>query len=160
VVRLRKVNSTLRSDLDSVSESTQRMMEANFNAERSFSSLSGIAKENQNKSEDANSVYKQQIQDLKLAQDEMRDEIKMKQAAYVAEVRSRKQYEEGMGRMVDIIQSRSHDSRLVEAIFQISEDVEYQQQRDPDDASVITAPRAASVNPSMVGRFTSYFSPP
>jgi hypothetical protein len=161
VVRLRKENNALKSDLDSVSENTHRLMEANSIAQESFSSLNETAKEQRLKAQSALTGYKQQIHDLQLAQEEMNDVIKMKQAAYIAEVRSKKLLEAGMSRVVDLIQEKCRDSRLVEAVLQIHDEVEEQQHADPDDAlsvSPATPPEDVKLSDSMVGRFASFFT--
>ena len=133
MLRLRKENNALKTDLDNVGENTQRLMEANVIAQESFSSLNEKAKEQRQKAKSVELSYKQQIHDLQLAQDEMNDEIKMKQAAYIAEVRSKKQYEAALSRVVDLIHDKCRDSRLVEAVLQISDEVEEQQHHDLDD---------------------------
>lgn len=161
MVRLRKENTALKSDLDSVSENTHRLMEANSIAQESFSSLSETAKEQRIKAQTALASYKQQIHDLQLAQEEMNDVIKMKQAAYIAEVRSKKLLEAGMSRVVDLIQEKCRDSRLVEQVLQISDEVEEQQHLDPDDnmsVSLAAPPEEVKPSDSMVGRFASFFS--
>lgn len=161
VLRLRKENNALKTDLDNVGENTQRLMEANVIAQESFSSLNEKAKEQRQKAKSVELSYKQQIHDLQLAQDEMNDEIKMKQAAYIAEVRSKKQYEAALSRVVDLIHDKCRDSRLVEAVLQISDEVEEQQHHDLDDVtsvSLASPPDDTKLTDSMVGRFTSFFS--
>ena len=91
----------------------------------------------------------------------MNDVITMKQAAYIAEVRSKKLIEAGMSRVVDLIQEKCRDSRLVEQVLQISDEVEEQQHLDPDDnmsVSLAAPPDEVKPSDSMVGRFASFFS--
>ena len=162
VVRLRQENSALKNDLDSVSENTQRLIEANSIAQESFSSLNETSKEGRLQAQASLAGYKQQIHDLKHTQEEMNDLIKMKQAAYISEVRSKKLVEAGMSRIVDLIQAKCRDSRLVEAVLHISDEVEEQQHMDPEEA--LDAPLSEPIlnetrqNDSMVGRITSFFS--
>jgi chromosome segregation ATPase len=163
VLRLREENSALKTDLESVRENTQRLMEANVVAQESFSSLNEKAKEQRHKARSVESSYKQQIHDLQLAQEEMNDEIKMKQAAYIAEVRSKKQYEAALSQVVDLIHDRCRDSRLVEAVLHISDEVEEQQHHDPDDVTSVLPSSPpddiqTKLSDSMVGRFASFFS--
>jgi len=156
VLRLRAENSALRGDLDVVSASTQRLLEANAAAESSFVTLNEKAKKQRRKSDAENSDYAIQIQELKMVQENMRDEVRMKQAAYIEEVRSRLQYQESMGKVVDLLQQRCRDSRLVEDVLQITDEAEHHEDDAPPKPSPATPD--SSLNDSMVGRFTSLFS--
>jgi hypothetical protein len=156
VLRLRGENGALRGDLESVSESTQRLLEANAVAETSFATLNEKARAQRRKSEVENSDYKIQIQELKMIQENMKDEVRMKQTAYIGEVRSRLQYKESMGKIVDLLQKRCRDSRLVEEVLNITDEAEEYE----EDAAPKPSPATpdSTLNDSMVGRFTSLFS--
>lgn len=155
VLRLRRENGALKVDLESVSASTQRLLEANKTAESSFTILSRKAKEQRRKSESQNSDFKIEIEELKMVQENMKDEIRMKQEAYIGEVRSRLQYQESMGKIVEMLQKRCRDSRLVEEVLNIADDAEHQEEPPPKTSP---ATPDSSLNDSMVGRFTSMFS--
>ena len=68
--------------------------------------------------------YKSQVQKLNLLQVELKDELKMKQESYVAEVQSRLQYQKAMTKITDLIQDHCRDSRLVEKVLQVADECE------------------------------------
>jgi methyl coenzyme M reductase subunit C-like uncharacterized protein (methanogenesis marker protein 7) len=161
VLKLRKENYSLKRDLERVHETTQRLLEANAVAHDSFSSLSETAKEQRLKSKSVITELKQEVFDLKTAQEEMKDEVNMKQAAYVAEVRSRKCYEAGLSQLVELIQTKCRDRKLVEAVLQISDEIEEEQHRDPEADFKSKAVKEAvdtKLTESVVGRFASFFT--
>mmetsp|Transcript_14165 Transcript_14165/g.20880 ORF Transcript_14165/g.20880 Transcript_14165/m.20880 type:complete len:1338 (+) Transcript_14165:175-4188(+) len=127
VFKLRSQNSQLRKDFDLLKENNQRLMDANASAGASFAALNQHAKQlnkalTVSKAEVATS--KQQVHKLNLAQVELKEELKMKTGTYIAEVHSRLQYQKTMGRIVDTIQERCRDSRLIEDVLAMSDECE------------------------------------
>lgn len=98
-----------------------------------------------------------------MAQAEQKDEIRMKQAAYVSEVQSRLQYQDAMTRIVELLQEKCRNSRLVEEVLQITDDVEDFEERVHSPSAKKNYDNGDEEaedlnNSSMVGRFTSMFS--
>ena len=127
VFKLRSHNSQLRKDYDSLKESHHKLMDANASAGASFAALNNHAKHltktNQKLLSDI-AAQKGVISNLNLEQIELKEELKMKQATYIAEVHSRLQYQRTMNRIVDIIQIRCRDDRLVDDVLALSDDCE------------------------------------
>jgi predicted nuclease with TOPRIM domain len=174
VFKLRSQNAHLRNDFDLLKENNQRLMDANASAGASFAALNQHAKQ-LNKTnaklmaEVAN--YKQQIQKMNIAHLEAREELKMKQATYVAEVHSRLQYQKSMAKIVDMVHERCRDSRLVEDVLAVSDEceddymsgptgLEPSPQRSLFAGTLQSPPRAADgeSESTIVGRFKSFFS--
>lgn len=125
VFKLRSHNARMRRDFDLLKENNQRLMDANASAGASFAALNQhakqLAKSNETyKGEIQN--YKGHIQKLGLTQVELKEELKMKQATYIAEVHSRLQYQKALTRITDLAQKRCRDGRLVEDILRIADD--------------------------------------
>ena len=89
-------------------------------------------------SADLNS-YKQQVSKLNVTQVELKEELEMKQTAYVAEVHSRLQYQQALSKIVEICQERSRDTKLVEDVLKIAD------ARDQDYTSVPTGIRSGNL---------------
>jgi len=157
VMRLRSDNSALRKKLDTVNESTKRLMGANAAAKASFSALNDHAIAQRDNALVVSTGYQQQIQELLITQQEMRDELQMKQTAYINEFHARLRYEDAMSKIVDIIQDRCRDSRLVEDILQITDEVE--EHKDSEETvNILGSSESSHRGASMVGRLTSLFS--
>jgi len=120
VAKLKRDTSRMQTDLDFFKESNQRLRDANTTAGQSFAALNQhiqqLSKTNERISSEL-SGYKQQIQKLSMSQVELRDELKMKQATYGAEVQSRLQYQRLLQSVVDMVQERCRDTRLVEEVL-------------------------------------------
>ena len=138
-------------------------MDANASAGASFAALNQHAKQLSKKNakiEADVSRYKQQAHALHLAQIESKEELKMKQGTYIAEVHSRLQYQKTMQKMVDVIQERCRDHRLVEDILAMSDECESEYMSGPTGVD-FTPTKTASSRPgsSISSRFRSFFSP-
>lgn len=134
VFKLRSQNSQMRADFDLLKQNNQRLMDANASAGASFAGLNQHAKQltrtNERLLSDLNS-YKTQVQKLNVTQVEHREELKMKQATYVAEVHSRLQYQKALTKITEIAQERCRDTRVVEDLLRVAEDCEAQYQSGP-----------------------------
>lgn len=127
VFKLRSQNAQLRADFDLLKENNQRLMDANASAGASFAALNQHAKQlNKTNAKLMSEIekYKEQEQKLNLLQVELKEELKMKQATYIAEVHSRLQYQKTLGRIVEEVQDRCRDVRLVEDILELSDECE------------------------------------
>jgi hypothetical protein len=118
-------------------------MDANASAGASFAALNQHAKQlhkQNNKLTAELSQYRVLLQKASLQQMELKEELKMKQSTYIAEVHSRLQYQKTMSRIVDKIQQRCRDSRLIEDILQMADDCEEMFLQGPIAASSATTP--------------------
>jgi myosin-5 len=124
VFKLRDQNAQIRNDFDLLKENNQRLMDANASAGASFAALNQHAKQLKHTNErllaDLNS-YKASVHKLNVLQVELKEELKMKQATYIAEVHSRLQYQKGLAKITDMLQERCRDTRLVEDILRVAE---------------------------------------
>ena len=127
VFKLRSHNVKMREDFDLLKDNNQRLMDANASAGASFQALNQHAKQltraNDKLRVDCQS-YKQQVQKLSVTQVELKEELKMKQATYVAEVHSRLQYQKALSKIIDVAQERCHEDRLVEEFLRIADSCE------------------------------------
>lgn len=166
VFKLRSQNSQLREDFDLLKENNQRLMDANASAGASFSALNQHAKQLNKKNAKLQGEidkYKQQNHELNLAQVELKEELKMKQGTYIAEVHSRLQYQKTMGSIVDIVQERCRDTRLVEDVLAMSDECDSDYMSGP--TGVDFTPTKQSTMRSSIGsahsltsKFKSFFS--
>ena len=85
---------------------------------------------------------------LNLTQVELKEELKMKQGTYIAEVHSRLQYQKTMGTIVDMIQDQYRDHRLVEDVLALSDECESDYMGGPTGVD-LTPSRNTSQNQSV-----------
>jgi len=167
VFKLRSQNSQLRTDFELLKENNQRLMDANASAGASFSALNQHAKQmskTNSKLKADLSKYKKQTHSLTLAQLELKEELKMKQGTYIAEVHSRLQYQKTMMNIVDTIQERCHDHKLVERVLAMSDECESDYMSGPTGVDFTpdkirnAGPGAMNGNQrdSLAGRFKSF----
>ena len=127
VFKLRSQNSQLRTDFELLKENNQRLMDANASAGASFSALNQHAKQMSKTNTKLKSdvlKYKKQVHSLTMSQVELKEELKMKQGTYIAEVHSRLQYQKTMMKIVDTIQDRCREHKLVEKVLAMSDECE------------------------------------
>jgi len=164
VFKLRSQNSQLRTDFELLKENNQRLMSANASAGASFAALNQHAKQlskTNNKLKGDTTKYKHQAHALQMAQVELKEELKMKQGTYIAEVHSRLNYQKTMSRIVDFIQERCRDHRLVEDILDMSDACESDYMSGPTgvDLTPQRRPGSSSMNngsSSLSSRFKSF----
>jgi myosin-5 len=173
VFKLRSHNAHLRNDFDLLKENNQRLMDANASAGASFAALNQHAKQlNKTNAKLLAEVAncKQLIQKMNVAHVEAREELKMKQATYVAEVHSRLQYQKSLAQIVDMVHERCRDSRLVEDVLAVSDEceddymsgptgLEPSPQRSLFAGTMLSPPKATDQESesTIVGRFKSFF---
>ena len=110
--KLRNQNDTMRKDFKALKENNQRLMEANASAGASFTALNDHAKQlNTTNGKLIKSVeaYKAQLEKLK-------DDLKMRQAYYLAEAEARLAYQKTMAQIVSSIQDKCRDPQLIEDV--------------------------------------------
>jgi len=143
VFKLRSHNAKMREDFDLLKDNNQRLMDANASAGASFAALNQHAKQlsrtNEKLQSDCQS-YKQQIQKLSVTQVELKEELKMKQATYVAEVHSRLQYQKALSKIIDVAQEKCRDDRLVEQFLRIADTCEAEYMSGPTGMSSVRSP--------------------
>ena len=111
-MKLRNQNETMRKDFKALKESNARLMEANASAGASFSALNDHAKQlNVTNAKLIRNVeaYKGQLEKLK-------DDLKTRQAYYLAEAEARLAYQKTMAQIVGAIQDKCRDAQLVEDV--------------------------------------------
>uniref|UniRef100_A0A7S4I1U7 Myosin motor domain-containing protein n=2 Tax=Odontella aurita TaxID=265563 RepID=A0A7S4I1U7_9STRA len=146
VFKLRSQNAQLRTDFDLLKENNQRLMDANASAGASFAALNQHAKQlNKTNAKVVAEVERQkgQCHRLNLAQVELKEELRMKQATYIAEVQSRLNYQKTMTRIVEEVQERCRDVRLVEDVLMMSDECENDYMGDDSTEVDATPTRSA-----------------
>ena len=127
VFKLRGQNSQLRADFDLLKENNQRLMDANASAGASVAALNQHAKQlnkTNTKLMAELEKYKKATHKLNLAHVEAKEELRMKNETYVAEVQSRLRYQNTLGGIINMVQERCRDVRLVEDILAMYDDCE------------------------------------
>mmetsp|Transcript_647 Transcript_647/g.1023 ORF Transcript_647/g.1023 Transcript_647/m.1023 type:complete len:410 (+) Transcript_647:98-1327(+) len=138
VYKLRSQNSQLKADFRSLQENNQRLMDANNSLGTIFNNLNKQAKQvSKTNAKLASEVQKTrkmlalereqhsaQIESLQMQQIELKDELTMKQETYITEVHSRLHYQKVMMGIVDLVQERCRDHRLVEGVLAMSDECE------------------------------------
>jgi myosin-5 len=127
VFKLRSQNQQLRTDFDLLKDNNQRLMDANASAGASFAALNQHAKQlSKQNVQLVNEVqnYKGQVHNLNLLQVELKEELKLKNATYVAEVQSRLNHQKALQKITDLIQENCRDHRLVERVLTVADEVE------------------------------------
>jgi myosin heavy subunit len=168
VFKLRNQNTRILTDFELVKENNRRLMDANASAGASFTALNQHAKQltktNTKLSTDC-THYRQTIQRMNVTQVELKEELKMKQATYIAEVRSRLNYQRALGMIVELVSERCRDTRLVEDILRIADEAEAEEYGGAASSAGSPSPRHLSTpgkqpsnDDSMLSRFKSYWS--
>jgi hypothetical protein len=138
VYKLRSQNSQLKADFRSLQENNQRLMDANSSLGTTFNNLNKHAKQvSKTNAKLASELQKTkqmleldreqhsaQIESLQMQQVELKDELIMKQETYITEVHSRLHYQKVMMGIVDLVQGRCRDHRLVEDVLSMSDECE------------------------------------
>ncbi|GAX22532.1 hypothetical protein FisN_14Hh155 [Fistulifera solaris] len=151
VFKYRTQNAQMRADFDVLKENNQRLMDANASAGASFSALNQHTKQLSKANEKLTAelaAYKKQAQKLGVIQVELKEELKMKQATYVAEVHSRLQYQKALQKIVDLVEQRCRDPRLAEDILRVADtcDSEFSQ-----GTTTVASPKDTLSTPSPGG---------
>merc|ERR1712157_708997 len=84
---------------------------------------------------------------------ELKEELKMKQATYVAEVQSRLQYQKALQQVVELLQNRCSDESLLDDILGIYEMAEAGEDfTRPSPSTPVPPPRESPTNVSSSSR--------
>ena len=162
VFKLRSQNSRLRQDFDLLKENNQRLMDANASAGASFQALNQhaktLARANEKLQSDVNNM-KEKSSRRNLVELELKEELKMKQATYIAEVHSRLQYQKTMQRIVDEIQVRCRDDRLVDDILMMSDECESDYMAGPTGMQLSPNKQKAPNNNGLGSMIVNAMSP-
>jgi len=67
---------------------------------------------------------KAQVHKMSIVQVELKDELKMEQASYVAEVQSRLQYQKSLQKVTDLVPEKCRDHRLVKVVLEVADECE------------------------------------
>ena len=163
VFKLRSQNAQMRTDFELLKENNQRLMDANASAGASFAALNQHAKQLAKTNEKLQaelSTCKSSLQKVNVTQVELKEELKMKQATYVAEVHSRLQYQKALSSIVDLIQESCRDTRLVERILEVADSCEAEYMSGPTGLSpsrkLFASP--AGVKPNTTGENSGLMS--
>ena len=151
VFKYRTQNAQMRTDFDVLKENNQRLMDANASAGASFSALNQHTKQLSKANEKLTAelaAYKKQAQKLGVVQVELKEELKMKQATYVAEVHSRLQYQKALQKIVDLVEHRCRDPRLAEDILKVADSCDSEFTQGP---TVPASPKDTLSTPSPGG---------
>jgi len=111
-MKLRKQSESMKRDYKSLKENNARLMEANASASSSFSQLNEHAKglngTNAHLIRNVDAYKKQLVK--------MKEDLKNRQAFYVAEAHARVAYQKTLARIVAQVQDKSRDAQLVEDV--------------------------------------------
>ena len=111
-MKLRNQNDTMRKDFKSLKENNQRLMEANASAGQSFTALNDHAKQLNN----TNAKLIRNVEGYKKQLEKLKDDLKTRQAYYLAEAEARLAYQKTMAQVVGSIQDKCRDAQLVEDV--------------------------------------------
>jgi myosin-5 len=111
-MKLRGQNETMRKDFKSLKENNQRLMEANASAGQSFQALNDHAKQLNN----TNAKLIRNVEGYKGQLEKLKDDLKTRQAYYLAEAEARLAYQKTMAQIVGAIQDKCRDAQLVEDV--------------------------------------------
>lgn len=138
VQKLRYQNQQLNTDLTSLQASNKRLIDANASLAKTCDMLNTHAKSlkktnlklgsEAKKKNAAHAMeieeYQTQVESMQTMQKELKEELAMKQGSYIGEVQTRLKYKNAIGRIVEEIQGRCSDHRLVECVLAMADDCE------------------------------------
>ncbi|KAG7365309.1 myosin G [Nitzschia inconspicua] len=162
VFKLRSQNQQLRTDFDLLKDNNQRLMDANASAGASFAALNQHAKQLSKQ----NAILVSEVQNLKghihklnIQQVELKDELRFKNATYVAEVQSRLNFQKALQKITDMISESCRDHRLVERVLTVADEVEMNFMAASGEDSVENSPGDTMENTgnSSRGGILGYF---
>jgi myosin V len=111
-MKLRTQNDTMRKDFKALKENNQRLMEANASAGQSFTALNDHAKQLNG----TNAKLIRNVEGYKGQLEKLKDDLKTRQAYYLAEAEARLAYQKTMAQIVGAIQDKCRDAQLVEDV--------------------------------------------
>lgn len=111
-MKLRTQNETMRKDFKALKENNQRLMEANASAGQSFTALNDHAKQ----LNATNAKLIKNVDSYKVQLEKLKDDLKTRQAYYLAEAEARLAYQKTMAQIVGAVQDKCRDAQLVEDV--------------------------------------------
>jgi len=111
-MKLRNQNDTMRKDFKALKENNQRLMEANASAGQSFTALNDHAKQ----LNATNAKLIKNVDSYKTQLEKLKDDLKTRQAYYLAEAEARLSYQKTMAQIVGAVQDKCRDAQLVEDV--------------------------------------------
>eukprot|EP00522_Entomoneis_paludosa_P018802 CAMPEP_0172440310 /NCGR_PEP_ID=MMETSP1065-20121228/970_1 /TAXON_ID=265537 /ORGANISM="Amphiprora paludosa, Strain CCMP125" /LENGTH=1156 /DNA_ID=CAMNT_0013189097 /DNA_START=168 /DNA_END=3638 /DNA_ORIENTATION=- len=111
-MKLRNQNETMRKDFKALKENNSRLMEANASASNSFTALNDHAKQ----LNVTNAKLIRNVEAYKTQLEKLKDDLKTRQAYYLAEAEARLAYQKTMAQIVGAIQDKCRDAQLVEDV--------------------------------------------
>ena len=111
-MKLRNQNDTMRKDFKALKENNQRLMEANASAGQSFTALNDHAKQ----LNATNAKLIKNVDSYKTQLERLKDDLKTRQAYYLAEAEARLAYQKTMAQIVGAVQDKCRDAQLVEDV--------------------------------------------
>lgn len=141
-MKLRNQNDTMRKDFKALKENNQRLMEANASAGQSFNSLNDHAKQLNG----TNAKLIKTVEAYKAQLEKLKDDLKTRQAYYLAEAEARLAYQKTMAQIVGAIQDKCRDAQLVEdvVIMALECEAEAKSERAALEASSAKVKQASS----------------
>jgi myosin heavy subunit len=143
-MKLRNQNDSMRKDFKSLKENNQRLMEANASAGQSFTALNDHAKQ----LNVTNAKLMKNVEGYKAQLEKFKDDLKTRQAYYLAEAEARLAYQRTMAQIVGAIQDKCRDAQLVEdvVIMALECEAEAKSERAALEASSSTAKAKATTS--------------
>jgi myosin V len=111
-MKLRNQNDTMRKDFKALKENNQRLMEANASAGQSFTALNDHAKQ----LNATNAKLIKNVDSYKVQLEKLKEDLKTRQAYYLAEAEARLAYQKTMAQIVGSVQDKCRDAQLVEDV--------------------------------------------
>lgn len=111
-MKLRNQNDTMRKDFKALKENNTRLMEANESAGASFTALNDHAKQ----LNVTNAKLIKNVEAYKAQLGKLKDDLKTRQAFYLAEAEARLAYQKTMAQIVGAVQDKCRDAQLVEDV--------------------------------------------
>jgi len=111
-MKLRNQNDSMRKDFKALKENNQRLMEANASAGQSFQSLNDHAKQLNS----TNAKLIKNVEGYKAQLEKLKEDLKTRQAYYLAEAEARLAYQKTMAQIVGAIQDKCRDAQLTEDV--------------------------------------------
>merc|ERR1712226_605477 len=111
-MKLRNQNETMRKDFKALKENNSRLMEANASASNSFTALNDHAKQ----LNVTNAKLIRNVEAYKTQLEKLKDDLKTRQAYYLAEAEARLAYQKTMAQIVGTIQDKCRDAQLTEDV--------------------------------------------
>jgi myosin-5 len=150
-MKLRNQNDSMRKDFKSLKENNQRLMEANASAGQSFTALNDHAKQ----LNVTNAKLMKNVEAYKMQLEKFKDDLKTRQAYYLAEAEARLTYQKTMAQIVGAVQDKCRDAQLVEDVVIMALECEAEAKSERaalESMNSKSKPAAASVRTPSVAK--------